>query len=96
VSSKGSRELCQYDWNSTLCHLRDSTKFLRPLANAPLFHYYWNISEAVDRRGLSLEGARMTEPENTEVQEEIDLGDVAELTEGVGSARSEAKRQPYN
>jgi hypothetical protein len=38
----------------------------------------------------------MTEPENTEVQEEIDLGDVAELTEGVGSARSEAKRQPYN
>jgi len=38
----------------------------------------------------------MTEPENTEVLEEIDLGDVAELTEGVGKARSEAKRQPYN
>ncbi|MFL1380571.1 MULTISPECIES: albusnodin family lasso peptide [unclassified Nocardiopsis] len=38
-------------------------------------------------------------PERTPVpapREEIDLGDLAALTEGVGSARAESKRQPYN
>lgn len=31
-----------------------------------------------------------------EPQAEIYLGDVAELTEGIGRSSSEAKRQPYN
>ncbi|MFB8765473.1 albusnodin family lasso peptide [Nocardiopsis alba] len=31
-----------------------------------------------------------------EPQAEIYLGDVAELTEGIGRSNSEAKRQPYN
>ncbi|TDQ45389.1 albusnodin family lasso peptide [Actinorugispora endophytica] len=26
----------------------------------------------------------------------VDVGDAAEMTEGVGKAKSEAKRQPYN
>lgn len=35
-------------------------------------------------------------PVNPETQTEVDLGDVAELTEGIGRSSSEAKRQPYN
>ncbi|WP_231640885.1 albusnodin family lasso peptide [Nocardiopsis sp. NRRL B-16309] len=35
-------------------------------------------------------------PVTPEPQTEIDLGDVAELTEGIGKSSSEAKRQPYN
>jgi hypothetical protein len=35
-------------------------------------------------------------PQSAPDTDVIDLGDVAELTEGVGKSRSEAKRQPYN
>lgn len=35
-------------------------------------------------------------PVGPEPQSEIDLGDLAELTEGVGKSSAESKRQPYN